>query len=103
MDEIPTGQKKEKTMTQIQPNNIVTTPSELTDELLRDTRGTKTNLLVGIGGIGTYISILNPASAEAALKRYEEATGGPATDSDRVIAIGFDDVFQAYEFDLLER
>jgi hypothetical protein len=80
------------------PNTVVTTPQALTDGHIQRARGDKANVVVGIGFIGRLVTILNPASAEAALARYVEIDGAPAGEGDTVRIIGFDDFFEAHDF-----
>lgn len=83
------------------PNTVVTTPRSLTDGHLERARGDKANVIIGIGFIGRFVTILNPTSAAAALERYVEIEGAPAGDGDTVRIIGFDDFFEAHDFETM--
>lgn len=82
-------------------NEITTTKADFTDADILSAKADKANVIVRMGVMGSTIAILNPASADAALRRYREITGDEVTDGDTIWVVGFDDAFHTYEITAL--
>jgi hypothetical protein len=82
---------------QASPNDqIMTSVSHLSDDMLTEVRTGRRNVMVTIGYLGSSIALLNPASAAEALARYEEIDGSPPEDDCDVCVMGFDDALRTY-------
>lgn len=83
-------------------NRIMTTVEAFKDGDITKAKGERANVLVGIGWLGTMTTVLNPQSADEALKLYEEASGLPPSPEENVKILGFDAVLHTYDFDELD-
>lgn len=74
------------------------TVENFTEGALREAKGDRKNVVVGMGFLGNIMLCLNPESVQEVLDHYEQHFDEKAEITERVMTVGFNKRIEVYDF-----